>query len=185
MSGAKDRDHLNGISTDSLWNYAVETYGRPGAQEVCLLLQDAARVDVNVLLSALYATYISGACVEAGLVERMDSAIRAWREQVVVPLRHIRRTMKTGARIGKEGDAEALRNSIKALELKAERIELAELAVVLGTMGPSAGRAGEDDFMETIARVVCFYGPEQPPSHHQIERAKPQARAAGLQDRAS
>ena len=182
MSGAKERDHLNEISTDSLWNYAVETYGRPGAQEVCLLLQDAARVDVNVLLSALYATYISGACVEAGLVERMDAAIRAWREEVVVPLRHIRRTMKTGGRIGTEGDAEALRNSVKALELKAERIELAELAVVLGTAGPSAGRAGENDFMETIATIVSFYGPELRPSDHLIERVAPLARAA---DRAS
>ena len=110
----KVRNGSNEISADSLWNYAVETYSRAGVQEACLLLQDVAQVDVNVLLSALYGTYVSGACVEPSLVERMDSAVRAWREEVVLPLRHIRRTMKTGARIGTEGDAEALRNGVKA-----------------------------------------------------------------------
>ena len=147
----KDRKQVNEISTDSLWNYAVETYSRSGVQEVCLLFQDAAQVDVNVLLAALYGTYVSGACVEAGLIERMDAAVRAWREEVVLPLRHIRRTMKNGARIGAEGEAEALRTSVKAIELQAERIELAELAVVLQSLTPSAGPAGEtpDSFVST------------------------------------
>ena len=182
----KDRKQANEISTDSLWNYAVETYSRPGVQEVCLLLQDAAQVDVNVLLAALYGTYVSGACVEAGLIERMDAAVRAWREEVVLPLRHIRRTMKNGARIGAEGDAEALRTSVKAIELQAERIELAVLAVVLQSLTPSAEPAGEYQFAETIAKVVSFYGQGlQRPFDHLMEHAAPLARAASPLDPAN
>ena len=182
----KVRNGSNEISADSLWNYAVETYSRTGVQEACLLLQDVAQVDVNVLLAALYATYVSGACVEASLVEQMDSAVRAWREEVVLPLRHIRRTMKTGARIGTEGDAEALRNGVKALELKAERIEHAELATILGSLTSSAGTAGEDDFTETIAKVVSFYGQGlQRPFDHLMEHAAALARAASPLDPAN
>jgi hypothetical protein len=116
----------------------------------------------------------------------METAICSWREEVVVPLRQIRRTMKTGARIGREADAEALRNSVKAIELKAERIELAELAVVLQSLTPSSGAAGEDDFTETIAKVVAFYGQgRQRRSDHLMEHAARLARAASPPDPAN
>lgn len=97
----------------SLWDWAVETYGRPGVAEACLALQDSYGQNVSFLLWAIWANPD-----EAALARGVQVA-RDWDQAVLAPLRSVRRALKTD---------EALREDIKAAELKAERRLLETLA---------------------------------------------------------
>ncbi len=103
----------------SLWDWAVEAYGRPDAEEACLALQDRHGQCAPFLLWAVWANPD-----EAALNEGMKLAKR-WHGAVISPLRVARRAMKEPPFAH-----EALREEIKAAELKAERALLEALEPV-------------------------------------------------------
>ncbi|HEX6866394.1 MAG TPA: TIGR02444 family protein [Caulobacteraceae bacterium] len=103
----------------SLWDWAVEAYGRPDAEAACLALQDRYGQCVPFLLWAVWANP-DEAALNAGM-----RVARGWHGGVIAPLRSARRAMKEPP-----FDDEALREEIKACELKAERGLLEALAPV-------------------------------------------------------
>jgi len=117
---------MSSTPNDGLWNFARALYGSKGVGDACLQLQDESGVDVPVLLFALWLAANSVELTEAELV-RIDSLIKGWREEVVRPLRTIRRRLKEGPHPAPSANTDALRNSIKAAELNSEKIELALL----------------------------------------------------------
>jgi uncharacterized protein (TIGR02444 family) len=96
------------------WQYSLAHYARPGVEPLCLRAQDSCGVEVNFLL---YAAWLNqrGQPLEPGHLAALAAATRDWRQQVVSPLRALRRNWR-----GLAG-AEALRRDLKALELRAER----------------------------------------------------------------
>jgi uncharacterized protein (TIGR02444 family) len=108
------------------WRFSLRFYARSKIAAACLALQDEAGADVNLLLFLLFLAdhrrQISGSDLA-----RLDDAVKAWRGQVVKPLREIRRALKAG--VGKVPNAvsETFRAQIKRLELESERIEQHEL----------------------------------------------------------
>jgi uncharacterized protein (TIGR02444 family) len=119
----------------SLWDWAVETYGRPGVGEACLALQDSYGQNVSFLLWALWA-----GPDEAALARGVQAA-REWDQAVLAPLRSVRRALKTD---------EALREDIKAAELKAERR-------LLEALEPLA-KAAPDDALQALTAASTAWG---------------------------
>ncbi len=103
-----------------LWQYACEVYSKAGVETALLHLQDKHRADVNLILQALWLASKSiewtQGCIPKGY--------RKWVEEQVLPLRKMRRSMKTDW-----PQHENFRQQVKKLELKAEQYALAMLFV--------------------------------------------------------
>jgi uncharacterized protein (TIGR02444 family) len=136
------------------WRFALEFYAKPGVGEACLRLQDACGVDVNVLLVAIYAAARLGRTIGPAEIASLDAAAAPWRTRAVLPLRRLRRDLKGGVEETEAAEAEALREGVKALELKAEQIEQAILARRLTTLRP---RGPAQDGDAAVDAAVGFY----------------------------
>jgi uncharacterized protein (TIGR02444 family) len=110
------------------WSFALRLYSQPGASDACLVLQDRVGVDINILLFALFAAVERGVALDARDLQNIDTAVAAWRSDVVVALRAIRRRMKNGPEPAPNEVTEAVRAQIKRAELGAEQVEQAVLA---------------------------------------------------------
>ena len=99
------------------WDWAVAAYARPGVAEACLDLQETGGQNVPLLLWAVW---------RGGDVAAAVALARSWEDEVVGPLRGVRRRLK-----GRPG-AEALRERVKAVELEAERSLMLALEAVAG-----------------------------------------------------
>lgn len=124
-----------------VWDYACDLYGRPGVAEACLSLQDRRGLDVNLLLFCCWAGHC-GRVLSADEVARLCDGVAEWNQDVIQPLRALRRWLKDQA-IAPRGEAEALRQSIKASELEAERLEQDILHRLLPLVPGAAGASAE------------------------------------------
>ena len=105
-----------------LWRFSLRTYRQPGVADACIALQDECGVDVNVLLFFLWLASekkrvpplnARAACEQAAL----------WHDDVVAPLRAVRRKLKAGSTLVERNNAELFRTRVKAVELEAERLQ--------------------------------------------------------------
>ena len=113
---------------DAHWQFSLALYAREGVADRCLFLQRELGLDVNVLLVMLWAAGQWRRTPLRTEVDEADRRIRAWREQVVWPLRQVRTTLRSGPAPAPDASTSRLREAIKKLELEAERIEQAQLA---------------------------------------------------------
>jgi uncharacterized protein (TIGR02444 family) len=88
----------------------------------CLTLQDEAGVDVNLLMYLLWSAS-RGRALAVEEVRALDRKLAAWRDAAVVPLRSLRRLLKTAPPLIEPAAAERFRNRIKGVELEAERLQ--------------------------------------------------------------
>ncbi len=109
-------------SEGGFWAFSLRLYGEQGVPEASLVLQDQCGADVDIVLYILWRAR-GGVCLdEAGLGVAL-AAVDAWVQQVVLPLRAVRRALKTRLADVAPADAEALRSRVKAQELEAERLQ--------------------------------------------------------------
>ena len=101
------------------WEYSLSVYALEGVAPLCVELQDNFAVDVNVLLYAAWLASGSLRLTQEHLNE-LEVHVSAWREQVVEPLRELRRQLRAFPTTGPM-DAGPIREEIKTLELAAER----------------------------------------------------------------
>jgi uncharacterized protein (TIGR02444 family) len=104
------------------WRFSLAFYRAPGVADACIDLQDQAGVDVNMLLFLLWNATLRRALARP-TVEDLDRRIGAWRDATVIPLRALRRALKSPPPVVEAGPAEAFRTRIKAVELEAERLQ--------------------------------------------------------------
>jgi uncharacterized protein (TIGR02444 family) len=114
-----------------LWEFSLDFYARPGVPEALIELQDRAGLDVNLTLFALWHGLSGRGRLDDERLAIADQAARAIQTEIVMPLRALRRRFRTDP----DADIQSLRESIKALELDAEKIAQARLA---GCAGPVA-----------------------------------------------
>jgi uncharacterized protein (TIGR02444 family) len=136
------------------WSFAVDLYRQPGVAKACLLLQDTLKVDVCLLLFALFAAKELRSLLDRKDLQDLDRAISDWRREVVWPLRSIRRRLKTEPFVASSTDA--LLGRIKGAEIDAEQIELAVLAQHFGKRRRSAC-TDAIDMGSVLDRVVTFF----------------------------
>jgi uncharacterized protein (TIGR02444 family) len=104
------------------WRFSLGLYRKPGVAEACIGLQDECGVDVNLLLFLLWQASLSRRLHAADVTE-LRARTRAWNQEVIVPLRALRRELKSGSALIEGGAAEAFRTKVKGLELEAERLQ--------------------------------------------------------------
>ena len=115
------------MATEDFPSFAEALYGRAGVEAACLDLQDRRGLDVAVLLHACW----------LGTRARVLCVTMPWRNEVVRPLRRVRRRLKAGLEGMPRELSEPVRQQVKAAELAAERALLALLADV-----PDGGGGG-------------------------------------------
>jgi uncharacterized protein (TIGR02444 family) len=109
-------------SGSPFWRFSLRLYRLPGVAEACIKLQEESGCDVNLLLFLLWHA-AQGRRLATEEIERLEQDIAPWREATVVPLRAVRRALKSPPGLVEAGAAEAFRTRIKAVELEAERLQ--------------------------------------------------------------
>lgn len=133
------------------WRFSLRFYGERDVSYACIVLQDRCGVDVNVLLLSLYATLSLNRVHDDQDIEAMDNGVRILRDQVIEPLRHVRRHIK-----GKYSSAgENIRQLVKQSELLAERLEQSMLAETL--IARDCPAQGGANVAAVVAMVVNYY----------------------------
>ena len=127
------------------WRFSLQLYRRPGVADACIALQEEAGADVNLLLFLLWQAG-QRRILSVDEVAGLEAKVAAWRERAVVPLRAIRRALKSPQALVEAGAAEAFRTRIKAVELEAERLQQEAMYGLLratprGQVAPSVGEA--------------------------------------------
>lgn len=142
----------------AFWQFSLALYARPQVANACLELQDSAGADVNVMFYLLHLATLQRQ-VDRDDVARIDELVATWRERAVLPLRRLRRRLKTGIEPFPVRDTELLRSSIKRIELDAEHIQqdmLERLAPASVTGAPATSRAAAA--RANLAAYAAFLG---------------------------
>ena len=133
---------MSGAGAPDIWTFALAVYARPGVEAACLHLQDRRGLDVCVALFALWAGSVCGARLAPAEMGRLAADARHWQDEVVAPLRTVRRRLKSGPPPAPSPATERLRAGLKALEIEAERLVLGRLAERSGLAPADGDRAG-------------------------------------------
>jgi uncharacterized protein (TIGR02444 family) len=130
---------MSALDRDAAWRYLLDAYARPGAAENLLRRQQEDGLDIVLHLFFLYATEAVGTALGEQDRRIAGELVKPWREGVIAPLRNLRRAMKELPGPAGGGDAkEALRQSIKQAELKAEQLEFNALCEWFDSRGKAA-----------------------------------------------
>jgi uncharacterized protein (TIGR02444 family) len=108
-------------SDAGFWDFSLCFYALPGVAPACLRCQDEANADVNLILFALWHA-TSGKRLHEAEMAAAEAAVTPWREQVVKPLRRLRRALKSRP-LAPLDRAGALRKQIQSIELESEHLE--------------------------------------------------------------
>jgi uncharacterized protein (TIGR02444 family) len=138
------------------WDWAVRAYGRPGAAEACLALQDDSGQNVPLMLWVVWRARTGSEPDGAALAAAADLAQR-WEDAVVGPLRRVRRDLRSPLPGPSEGEREAFRLRVKGVELEAERLLMSALEALDGDSAEPCGEAG------LLSRAAEAYGRPTPP----------------------
>ncbi len=126
-------------SGSPFWRFSLRLYRRPEVADACIALQDEAGVDVNLLMFLLWQGTLART-LSAAEVAELERRIGPWRNATVVPLRALRRALKSPPDLVAPATAEHFRTRIKAAELEAERLQqeaMYALAASVGRQAPS------------------------------------------------
>lgn len=120
------------------WDFSLKVYSTEQVPAACIELQDTIGLDVNVLLLTLLATAVKRRALDRNELEGANDFIAHWRNDVVRPIRAIRRRLKAGVHPVPIDVSEPLRNEIKEIELRSEYIEQQVLAAWLDEIPASS-----------------------------------------------
>ena len=104
------------------WRFSLRFYRQPKVADACIALQEEAGVDVNLLLFLFWHATRRRA-LSAAEVAELEARIGVWRDTTVIPLRAVRRALKSPPALVAPATAELFRTKIKAVELEAERLQ--------------------------------------------------------------
>jgi uncharacterized protein (TIGR02444 family) len=109
-------------SGSPFWRFSLAFYRQDGVADACITLQEDAGVDVNLLLFVLWHAMLKRV-LPAAQIEALEGRIAPWRNATVIPLRTVRRALKSPPDLVASQAAELFRTRIKAVELEAERLQ--------------------------------------------------------------
>jgi uncharacterized protein (TIGR02444 family) len=138
--------------TASFWEFSLRTYDRPEVADACLKLQDDYGLDVNLLLYCCWQG-TRRRVLEPVLLERALEFSRPWAENVVAPLRHARRWLKShDSALLTAQTVTALRDRFRMLELAGERLQQHALEA-LGAKTDDDSATGGSELTATLGNV--------------------------------
>tara|TARA_R110000851_G_scaffold181511_1_gene329315 strand:- start:82379 stop:82903 length:525 start_codon:yes stop_codon:yes gene_type:complete len=109
---------LSQFTGNPFWDYSLVHYGRPEVARACLELQEDVGANVNLVLFCCWLGS-SGQVLTVQDLDEAEEIIRDWNEQVVEPLRGVRRFVQS--EFAGFADQEWPQD-VKQLELRAERV---------------------------------------------------------------
>jgi uncharacterized protein (TIGR02444 family) len=110
------------------WRYSLSVYSKEGVPAELIALQDTFDIDVNVALFCLWLGRAAGLQLSDENLVAMLARCAHWNAETVIPMRGVRRYLKSGTAVQPIAQrAAALRSQVKRLELLAEQIEQAIL----------------------------------------------------------
>lgn len=122
------------LASAELWQFSLTTYARAGVANHCLYLQDRWGANINIILWLAWLAR-RNLQVDAQTITRAENRIAHWHENLVEPVRQLRRTLRAQAcaHSADEMDVErelmdATYQQFKRAELHAEQVEQALLA---------------------------------------------------------
>jgi uncharacterized protein (TIGR02444 family) len=133
---------------NEFWRFSLAAYGHDDVAEECLRLQQSLGIDINLLLFCAWLG-TRGIALSKAEIEAASSAVTAWHENVVRPLRGARQYIKKLERT----DLESYRTKVKGMELDAEQIEQAMLFAHSKTFQSSHA----DNKLEATAQNIKNY----------------------------
>jgi len=101
----------------ALWDWTLEAYSQEGVPDACLVLQDQYGQNTSLLLWAVWAE-----AADPGLLACAADVARRWEALALAPLREVRRALKPGFEGVEDASRQGLREDVKAVELRAERV---------------------------------------------------------------
>jgi uncharacterized protein (TIGR02444 family) len=113
-----------------LWDWTLEAYSQDGVPEACLTLQDQHGQNTSLLLWAVWAEVAD----PARLARAVDVA-RRWDGLALSPIRAVRRALKPAFDGVADAPREGLREDVKAVELRAERVLMEALEAMTAARG--------------------------------------------------
>lgn len=141
---------------EGFWDFSIRVYRSKKLADACLSLQDESGADVNLLLFCCWAA-AANVELDGDTFQKALQFSRFWTTDVVRPLRKVRTTMKRSDRKAKTVQAEfynELRESIKAVELRAEKLQQQELQAMIGTTAPQSDATGP---LSSAVSNLCRY----------------------------
>ncbi len=107
-----------GFPSSPFWDYTWEVYHRPHVAGVCIELQETYAADVNMLMLSCWLAATGRGVLSVDEWGQSLHVTSVWRNEVVKPLRHVRKHMKSEQRVPAE-----LYQQVLDSEIKAERVE--------------------------------------------------------------
>jgi uncharacterized protein (TIGR02444 family) len=138
------------------WRFSLGFYRQPGVADACIELQDQAGVDVNILLFLLWKATLNRTLSQASVAE-LEAKIGPWRDATVVPIRALRRALRTPPPVVDPGAAEAFRTRIKGVELEAERLQQQTMYELASSLAVESATAPTDAARANVAayQAIC------------------------------
>lgn len=171
--------------SDSFWDFSLKVYSTSQVPSSCIELQDSIGLDVNVLLLSLLAVVVKQRQLTTQELSDADRFVQSWRDEVVKPIRALRRRLKPGVEPIPSAISGPLRDDIKKVELDAEYLQQQALAAWLDELpeGQADKFCGQTVVLSTARAVVSFYlqglaEADRPDRQQLDERADTVARAA-------
>ncbi|SDT10319.1 TIGR02444 family protein [Bradyrhizobium canariense] len=125
----------------SFWTFSLEFYADPSVAGICVDLQDRHSSDVNILLFVLWCASRHRRLSPHEL-GRVVASVSGWQNEVVRPLRGVRRNLKQFALDLALESIVDLREAVKKQELEAERLQQSLMEAKFGEIGsPASDRA--------------------------------------------
>lgn len=149
---------LTDLPEHLFWDFSLQLYADKAVAEACLALQDSCGLNVNLLLYCCW-TGTQGYLLTARDVQHQMQAVQHWQENVLKPLRAIRRRMKAGVQGFPGQRSERLRQAIQQIEIDAEHLEQLQLAEFI-TRSKST-RTGAETAADNLATYLSVCGIER------------------------
>lgn len=116
------------LDRDLAWKTIVAWYEQPGAAEQLLRAQQETGLDVVLHLFLRYVTEVLCIELDEPAQDAARAAVQTWREQVIQPVRELRRTLKHMPGLEDiDASRHEWREALKGMEVKAERVEFMSL----------------------------------------------------------
>ena len=134
----------------ALWDWTLKAYGQDGVPQACLTLQDEHGQNTSLLLWAVWAE-----TADPGLLARAADLAHRWDALAIGPLRSVRRALKPAFEGVGAAAREDLREDVKAVELRAER-------VLLESLEPLGGEPGGAHALAALQAASAAWGKPAP-----------------------
>jgi len=136
---------VEGAGENLFWEFSLKIYHKPQVEDGLLLMQDRHGLDVNLVLLCCWLGG-QGIRLKEKPIKLLLAETVVWRQQIIEPLRHMRRMMKRDMAICGSLPTETVRQHVKTAELEAEKFQqdmlYDKLNRLLGLDARGADRAG-------------------------------------------